>query len=123
MGKLAKVLIMLARLIFLAELGFGIAIASAKGLQYLHLHIGLGFAMSALLLLLAILAATRKLVIPTLLGCTFAILLPWTGIEQLPIRLGTGFRAIQGVHTAIAVLSIGAAEIIYARFRRTVSKP
>ncbi len=109
---------MLARVVFLVELGFGIAIASAKGLQYLHLHIGLGFAMSALLLLLAILAATKKLVVPVLLGCTFAIVLPWTGIEQLPIKLGASFRAIQGVHTAIAVLSIGVAEIIYAKLKR-----
>jgi len=123
LGKFAKVLIMLARLLFLVELGFGIAIASAKGFQFVRLHIGLGFAMSILLLLLAILAATKKLVIPTLLGCTFAIVLPWTGIEQLPVRLAGGFRAIQGAHAAIAILSIGAAEIIYARFRRVVSQP
>ncbi len=121
MAKLAKVLIMLARLVFLVELGFGIAIASNKGLQYLHLHIGLGFAMSVLLLLLGILAAIKKLVLPTLLGCTFAIFLPWTGLEQLPIRLASSFRAIQGVHTAIALLTIGAAEIIYARLKRTTS--
>jgi hypothetical protein len=121
-GKLAKVLIMLARLVFVVELGFGIAIASQKGLQYLKLHIGLGFAMAVMLLLLAVLAAIKKLVLPTLLGCTFAIVLPWTGIEQLPIRLAGGFRAIQAAHAVIAILSIGAAEIIYARVKRATAK-
>lgn len=109
---------MLARLVFLVELGFGIAIASAKGLPYLKLHISLGFIMAMLLLLLALVAATKHLIVPVILGCAFAILLPLIGLKQFPIKFGPALGAIQYTHVAVAILSIGIAEMIYAKFKR-----
>lgn len=120
MLKFAKILIMLARLVFLVELGLGIAIASARGLAYLKLHMSLGFVMAMLLLLLALVAATKHQIVSVVLGCAFAIALPFIGLKQFPIKFGPALGAIQYAHVAVALLSIGIAEMIYARFKRAV---
>lgn len=119
MKTFAKVVIMLVRVLVLVELGLGIAIASAKGLPYLKLHIGLGFAMSLLLLLLAVVAATKRLVVPVVLGAAFAFLLPFIGLKQFPIKFGPTLGAIQYAHVVVALLTIGIAEMIYARLKKT----
>lgn len=121
MAKLAKILIMLVRLIWLVELGLGIWIASTKGLPYLKLHIGLGFALAFLLIPLAMIAASRKLVVPVVLGCAFAILLPWIGLKQFPIYFDTHMRPIQYAHIAVALLAIGVAEFMHSAIRKHAS--
>ena len=118
MAKFAKVLIMLVRLIWLIELGLGIWIASIKGLPYVKVHIALGFAVALLLLLLALIAATRKLILPVVLGCGFAILLPSIGIEQFPLRFAPHLGPIQYAHVVVALATIGVAEYIHSAIRK-----
>ena len=118
MAKFAKVLIMLVRLVWLIELGLGIWIASIKGLPYLKLHIYLGFGMATLLLLLAMIAATRKLVVPVALGCGFAILLPSVALKQFPLRFGSHLGPIQYAHVVVALAAIGVAEYIHSAIRK-----
>ena len=117
---MGRIVIMLVRMIFVIELALGIWIASIKGLPYLKLHMALGFGVSLLLLLLAIVAAIRKLVLPVILGSIFAILLPYVGIKQFPIRFAPALGPIQYAHVAVALAAIGAAEFIHARTARSM---
>ena len=119
MKTFAKVVIMLVRLLALVELGLGVAIASARGLPHLKVHIVLGFAMSLLLLLLAILAAFKRMAVPVILGAAFAFLLPYIGLKQFPIKFGPALGWIQYTHVIVALLTIGVAEMVYAKIRRT----
>lgn len=118
MDKFAKVLIMLVRLIALVELGLGAAIFLGKALPYMKLHIGLGFGMSFLLLLLAGVAALKKLTGPVLIGTILAFLLPYIGLKQLPINFGRAISPVQYAHVFIALAAIGAAEYIHAQIRK-----
>lgn len=118
MVKFAKAVIMLVRLIFLVELGLGIAIASAKGLPYLKLHIGLGFTMAFLLLMLGAVAAVQRMSLPVILSCVFAFLLPYVGLKQFPIKFGPALGAIQYTHVAIVLLAIGVAEFVFSRIKK-----
>lgn len=113
---------MLVRMIAVIELGLGIAIASAKGLAYLKIHMALGFAISLLLLLLAIVAAVKHRVLAVILGCSFAILLPFIGLKQFPIKFGPALGAVQYAHVAIALGAIGVAEFMNAAIRKHAVK-
>jgi len=121
LAKFAKVLIMLVRLIWLIELGLGIWIASIKGLPYLKLHMVLGFIMALLLLLLAMIAAVRRLVLPVVLGCGFAFLLPFVAVKQFPLRFASHLGPMQYAHVAIALATIGVAEFMHAAIRKHAS--
>jgi len=110
---------MLVRIIALVELALGGAIASGRALSHLRLHIGLGFTISGLVLLLAIMAAVRKLPLPVILGALFAFLLPYGGVKQLPVRLGAAMDAVQIAHIVIALSTIGVAEFIHAQIRKS----
>ena len=120
MAKLAKVLIMLVRLIWLVELGLGIWIASIKGLPYLKLHVALGFGVALLLLLLAMIAAVHKLVVPVVLGCAFAVLLPYVALQQYhpALRFAPHLGPIQYAHVAVALAAIGVAEFTHSAIRK-----
>ena len=119
MAKFAKVLIMLVRLIWLVELGLGIWIASIKGLPYLKLHIVLGFCTALLLLLLAMIAAVHKQVLAVILGCVFAVLLPFVALKQYPqLRFAPHLGPIQYAHVAVALAAIGVAEFTHAAIRK-----
>ncbi|MGZ4787617.1 MAG: hypothetical protein ACXVZV_03715 [Terriglobales bacterium] len=119
MAKLAKVLIMLVRLIALVEIGLGIWIASISGLPYLKAHIVLGFCVALLLLLLAVISFTRRQVMVGVLGAIFAGLLPAIGLKQFPLKFGSNLGAVQYAHVAIALLSIGVAEAMYGKIKRS----
>ena len=118
MAKLAKICIMLVRLIAVIELGLGVWIASASGLRYLHAHMGLGFLMALLVLILAIVAFTKRQLIVGVLGVIFAILLPAIGLRQFPLKFGPHVGAIQVAHVVVALASIGVAEALYGRIKR-----
>jgi len=110
---------MLVRLIWLVELGLGIWIASIRGLPYLKLHMVLGFVVALLLLLLAIIAAVRKLVVPVVLGCVFAFLLPFVALKQFPaLRFAPHLGPMQYAHVVVALAAIGVAEFMHAALRK-----
>jgi len=119
LAKLAKVLIMLVRLIALVEIGLGIWIVSISGLPYLKAHIVLGFCMALLLFLLALIGFNRHQVIVGVLGLIFAALLPATGLKQFPLKFGSNLGATQYAHAVIALLSIGVAEAMYGKIKRS----
>ena len=116
--KLAKVLIMLVRLIAVVEIGLGVWIASLSGLPYLKAHIGLGFGMALLLLLLAVISFTRHQAMVGVLGLIFAGLLPAVGLKQFPLKFGPNLGAIQYAHVVIALCAIGVAEAMYGKIKR-----
>jgi hypothetical protein len=118
LNTLAKVLIMLVRLIWIVELAVGISIASAKGLPYLKLHIGLGFAMALCLFVLSMIAVVKRAVVPAVIGVIFAVLLPYIGLQQFPIKFGPALGAIQYAHVVIAIVTIGVAEMLHGKIRR-----
>lgn len=118
MKTLAKVLIMLVRLIWIIELGLGISIASAKGLAYVKLHIGLGFTMALVLFVLAMIGLVKRQVVAAILGIIFAVLLPYIGLQQFPIKFGPALGPIQYAHVVIALLAIGVAEMMHAKIRK-----
>jgi len=109
---------MLVRLIAVIELGLGVWIASAKGLPYLKMHIGLGFGMALLLLLLAIIAVTKRLFVPAVLGLIFAVLLPYLGLQQFPLKFGPQLGTVQYAHVLIALAAIGIAEMMNSAIRK-----
>ncbi|HVZ18735.1 MAG TPA: hypothetical protein VG897_16585 [Terriglobales bacterium] len=110
---------MLVRLIALIEIGLGIWIASISGLPYLKAHIGLGFVFALLLLLLAVTSFVQHQVSIGIVGLLFAILLPAVGLHQFPLRFGSNLGAIQYAHVLITFLSIGVAEAMYSRIKRS----
>lgn len=118
MKTLAKVLIMLVRLIWLVELGLGISLASAKGLAYVKLHIGLGFTLALLLFILAMIGLVKREIVPAILGIIFAVLLPYIGLQQFPIKFGPALGMIQYAHVVIVLLAIGVAEMLHAKIKR-----
>lgn len=119
MAKLAKISIMLVRLIALVEIGLGVWIASLSGLPYLKAHIGLGFGMALFLLILAVVAFTRGQAIVGILGILFAIALPAIGLRQFPLKFNSSLGAIQYAHAVVALLSIGVAEAMYGKIKRS----
>ncbi len=113
---MAKVLIMLVRILGLAAIVVGALLWSGRQ-QLLKPHIGLGFAVATVVFVLAILAMLNKAVVPGILGVVFAFLLPVIGFMQLPITLHT-MGAIQAAHIFVALAVIGVAERLYAAIQR-----
>jgi hypothetical protein len=113
---LAKVLIMLVRVLGLAAIVFG-ALLWAGRQHYLASHIGSGFCVAMVVFVLAVIAMTKKAVVPGILGVVFAVLLPVFGFLQLPLTFHT-MRAIQVVHIFVALAIIGVAERLYAAIQR-----
>lgn len=109
---MAKVLIMLVRIVGLAAIVLG-ALLWAGSKQYLAPHIGLGFLVAMVVFVLAVLALLKKAVVPGILGVVFAVLLPVFGFLQLPLTFHT-MRAIQIVHIFVALAIIGIAERLYS---------
>jgi hypothetical protein len=119
LAKLAKVLIMLVRVIAIVEIGLGVWIASAKGLPYLKVHIALGFVMALSVLLLALIAAVKRVFGLFVVGTAFAILIPVVGFKQFPLKFGPALGAPQYLHVLIVLAAIGIAEALHGKIKRT----
>jgi hypothetical protein len=113
---LAKALIMLVRVLGLAAIVLGVLLW-AGGSQYLGAHIGSGFAVALLVFVLAVIALTKKAVLPGILGVVLAVLLPVVGFMQFPLSFHS-LRAVQVAHFVFALLTIGLAERIYSGIRK-----
>jgi hypothetical protein len=107
---------MLVRILGLAAIVVG-ALLWAGRKPYLGPHIGLGFCVATVVFILAVVALTKKVVLPGILGVVFAVLLPVLGFLQLPLTFHT-MRAIQVVHIFIALAIIGVAERLYGAIQR-----
>jgi len=112
---LAKALIMLVRVLGLASIVLGVLLWSAHP-KLLGPHIGAGFLVSTVVYILAVIALTRKAVLPGILGVVFAVFLPVVGLKQLPLTFHT-LGAIQVVHIVLALMTIGVAERLYSAIR------
>jgi hypothetical protein len=110
-----KALIMLVRVLGLASIVLG-ALVWAQHMQLLAAHIGIGFLISIAVFILAVVAFTKKAVVPGSLGLVFALLLPVIGFMQLPVTFHS-LRLIQVLHIMLALCVIGVAERLYSAIR------
>lgn len=121
MVTLTKVLVMLARLLFLIELVLGTYIWTAYGMPTLNIHIGLGFVMTLVVLVLAVIALVRRMVILGVLGVLIALLMPYIGLKQIPAMVFMpSLGVIQVMHIITGLAAIGIAEAIGARVRKSL---
>ena len=118
MLKLAKVLIMLVRLIAVFSIVLGVLILSGTNTQYIGAHMGLGFFIVLLVIILAILALVRRAVGLGLVAIVFAFLLAYVGLRQFPLRFGWHLSLIQISHVIVALVTLGIAEALYGAIRR-----
>jgi presenilin-like A22 family membrane protease len=112
---LTKALIMLVRVLGLAAIVLGALLWTGRQ-QYLGSHIGGGFLVAIVVFVLAVMALTKKAVVPGILGVVLAALLPVVGFMQLPLTFHT-LGAIQVVHIILALATIGVAERLFAAIR------
>jgi hypothetical protein len=112
---LAKALIMLVRVLGLAAIVLGALLWSGRP-QLLGPHIGGGFLVALVVLVLAVIALTKKAFVPGILGIVLACLLPVVGFMQLPLTFHT-LGAVQVVHIFLALMAIGTAERLYSAIR------
>jgi hypothetical protein len=114
---LAKVFIMLVRVLGLAAIILGSLLWVTGHESYLGPHIGVGFCVAAVVFVMAVIAMIKRAVVVGVAGLLLAILLPLAGFMQLPLRYhATG--AIQVVHVCVALSVIGVAERLYSSIRR-----
>jgi hypothetical protein len=111
---MAKVLIMLVRLLGLTAIVVGALLWSGRQ-NLLGPHIGLGFVVATVVFVMAIMI--KKAVVPGILGVVFAMLLPVVGFMQLPLLPHT-MGAIQAAHIFLALAIIGVAERLYSAIHR-----
>lgn len=121
MLTLTKVLVMLARLLFVIELVLGTYIWTAYGLPTLNIHIGLGFVMTIVVLVLAVIALARRMVMLGVIGVVIAVLTPYIGLKQIPaMAFMPTLGLIQILHIVTGLAAIGVAEAIGARVRKSL---
>jgi hypothetical protein len=118
LAKVAKILAMIVRVLFLVEIVLGILLTTAR-LQFLSAHIGLGFLVALCVAILAVMACLKRNFGIGIVGLFFAILLPVIGLKQFPLRFGTSMGLIQVLHVVIALAAIGVAEALHARIRKS----
>jgi hypothetical protein len=106
---------MLVRVLGLASIILG-ALIWAEHAQFLATHILLGFLVSIAVFILAVVAITKKAVMPGILGLVFSFVVPLVGFLQLPLTFH-GLRLIQAVHIMVALSIIGIAERLYSAIR------
>ncbi len=119
MAKFAKILIMIVRLVAVVSIILGALLAAGKAQAVLGAHIGLGFMVALVVLMLAILAFVKKKTVLGILGVVFAILLPVTGLRQIPLQTGGGIDIEQVAHIIVVLLTLGIAESIHAAIRKS----
>jgi hypothetical protein len=107
---------MLVRVLSLVGIVLG-ALVWTEHKEYLGSHIGSGFLLVILVFALAVMALTKKIVVPGILGVVFAVLLPLVGLKQLPPTFHT-FGALQIAHVVLALATISVAESLYVAIRK-----
>ncbi len=113
----AKVLIMLVRLLAVFAIVLGILLLSGTHTEFLRLHIGVGFLIAALVIVLALIALTKGAVGPAIGGIVLAFLLPYLGLKQFPLHFGFNLGWIQISHVAVALITLGIAELLHGKIR------
>ena len=114
---MAKVLIMLVRVLGLAAIVLGVLLWITGHQPYMKPHIGAGFCVVAAVFVMAVIALTRNAVGLGVAGVLLALLLPMVGFLQLPLVFHS-LGAIQVAHIAIALSVVGLAERLYSVIRR-----
>ena len=117
MAKLAKILIMLIRVIALAAIIFGVMIWLGTFPQLLQAHMGFGFLIALMMAVLAVIALVKRVFALGILGLIAAILLPVIGMRQFPLA----FRHLgptQISHLIIVFAALGIAESTYKAILR-----
>jgi hypothetical protein len=107
---------MLVRVLGLAAIVLGAVLWTGRA-QYLGPHIGVGFFVAMVVFVLAVIALTKKAVVPGILGVVLAVLPPVIGLKQLPLTFHT-MEAIQVAHIVFALMTIGVAESLYSAIRK-----
>jgi hypothetical protein len=103
---------MLARVLGLAAIVLGVLLWGGSE-RLLASHIGSGFLVAMVVFVLAVVALTKKAVVPGILGVILAMLLPVVGFMQLPLTFHS-LRAVQVAHFVLALVTIGVAERLYS---------
>lgn len=115
--NLAKVLIMLVRIVGIAAIVLGVLLWYTGKPPYLQSHIGTGFFLVLVVFVLSVIALTKKAVLPGILGVVFAFLVPVAGFMQFPLMFHE-LGVIQVVHIMLALVTIGVAERLYSAIQR-----
>jgi hypothetical protein len=115
---LAKILIMLVRVLGLAAIVVGSLLwTTNNNPPYLGPHIGIGFCVTTVVFVMAVLAMTKGAIVPGVVGLLLAVLLPVAGFMQLPLHYHA-MGGIQLVHVVIGLSMVGIAERLYSALRR-----
>ena len=109
---------MLVRVGAILAVVLGILVLTGTNAQYLGVHMWLGFFLTGLVVILAIMALTKGAVGPGLVGIVFAVLLPYVGLKQIPLRFGFHLGWVQIVHVIIALIAVGMAEMLYGAIKK-----
>lgn len=110
-----KLFIMLVRVCGLAAIVFGSLLWTGRESLFAP-HVIFGSIVAVAVFVLAVIALTKKAVLPGILGVVFAFLLPMVGSMQLPLAFRT-LGAVQVAHIVLALLTIGVAERLYSAIR------
>jgi hypothetical protein len=108
---------MLVRVLGLAAIVLGSLLWISGNSSYQAPHIGVGFCVAMVIFVMSVIALTKKAVVTGIIGVLLALLLPMVGFMQLPMVFHT-LGAIQVVHIAVALSSIGVAERLHAAIQR-----
>jgi hypothetical protein len=108
---------MLVRILGLAAIVLGGLLWSTGHQPYLGPHIGLGFCVALLVMVLSVLAMTKRAVVPGAIGFLLALVLPVLGFMQLPLA-SHPMGMIQVAHLAVALTVVGIAERLYSAVRQ-----
>jgi len=106
---------MLVRVCGLAAIVFGSLLWTGREPLFAP-HLICGSLVAVAVFVLAVIALTKKALVPGILGVVFAFLLPMVGSMQLPLTFRT-LGAIQVAHIVLALLAIGVAERLYSAIR------
>jgi len=120
LSALAKILIMLIRLVALVAIVFGIILFlghSENPQNSIAAHFALGFLLTIALFLLGVVGIMRKVVPLGVLGILFAIALPITGFKQIA-TIGPHVGVPQILHIIVVLAALGIAEATAAKIKR-----
>lgn len=121
MAKIAKILVMIVRLLFLVELVLGVLVVTLH-LQFLNPHIGLGFLLAICVALLAFIAFAQRKFGTGIRALIFAVLLPISGFKQFPLHFGSHIGLMQILHVIIALATVGMSEALYSAIRKSTAE-
>lgn len=117
MAKLAKILILLIRVVALAAIVFGVMVWLGTFPQLLEAHMGLGFLIALMLAILAVISLVKRFFALGVLGLIAAVLLPVIGLRQFPLAF-RHLAPIQVSHLIVVFAALGIAESTYSAIRK-----